>query len=42
MGEAIRNRNDEEAFVIEPMLEIVSLEEEANATFDSKLRNQMN
>ena len=41
MGEAIRNRNDEEAFVIEPMLEIASLEDEANATFEDKLRTQM-
>jgi len=30
MGEVIRHRNDEEAFVIEPILEIISMEDEAN------------
>jgi hypothetical protein len=30
MGEVIRQRNDEEAFVIEPMLDIMSMEDEAN------------
>jgi hypothetical protein len=30
MGVVIRQRNDEEAFVIEPMLEIMSMEDEAN------------
>lgn len=41
MGEVIRHRNDEEAFVIEPILDIMSMEDEANLTFEDKLRNQM-
>jgi len=40
MGEIIRLKNDEEAFVIEPILEIMSMEDEANQTFEDKLRNQ--
>lgn len=42
MGEKIENRNDEEAFVIEPVLGINSLEEEAGAKDELKLRNTMN
>ena len=41
MGEPIRLRNDEEAFIIEPILDIMSMEEEANQTVEDKLRNQM-
>jgi hypothetical protein len=39
MGEPIRLRNDEEAFIIEPILDIMSMEEEANQTVEDKLRN---
>ena len=41
MGELIRNRDDEEAFVIEPVLEIDSMEDSAEAKVEKQLQNTL-
>ena len=41
MGETIRNRLDEEAFVIEPVLELQSVEVEQSLSNNKKFINAM-